>query len=123
MAAVTQPAFHVVYAYSVWKLWLAYGIAILVSALAVIVGMTVIWLHGASHSNNFSAIFRTARGAQLSVKIENEDLNGQDPLPKYLEEATVATRDDATLVMYKPLGGAETTSAVSYKGLRASRNP
>ena len=46
-------------------------------------------LNGASYSNNFSTVFRAARGADISVEVEDEDLGGKDPLPKYLTEAQI----------------------------------
>lgn len=49
----------------------------------------MIFLNGASFSESFSSLFRISKGAQLSVGIEKEDLDGRDPLPGYLKTAVV----------------------------------
>ena len=46
----------------------------------------------ASYSDDFSTVFRVARGAELSERIAPADLHGHDPLPDYLEEAWVTLR-------------------------------
>ena len=43
----------------------------------------------AAYSDNFSTIFRAARGSKISEEVLDEDLNGKDPLPKYLQKAKV----------------------------------
>ena len=77
------------YSYAAWKLWIAYGIAILLSALAVVVGAIYIELNAATYTDNFSTIFRIAKGAEISVPIDEKDLDGRDPLPTYLARATI----------------------------------
>ena len=86
---VNLPAYHNIYAYSEWKLWLAYSIAILLAAIAVFVGLVAMILNGASYSNNFSTVFRVARSAEINVTIEGDDEDGRDPLPSYLSKAQV----------------------------------
>ena len=53
-------------------------------------GLVTIFLNGASYSGNFSAIFLAAKGALLSEKIGEDDLGGEDPLPKRLAGAQVS---------------------------------
>jgi hypothetical protein len=86
---VTFHEVHTVYIYRAWKLWTAYGIAILLSAIVVLVGLVCMWLNGACYSNRFSTLLRVARGAEISVPIFGEDLSGRDPLPGYLSRARV----------------------------------
>ena len=64
------------------------------------------FMNGASYSNDFSAVFRTAKGAELCEPIKDEDLNGTDPLPKYAAAAWV------TIAGYTHAAGAGT---VRYK--------
>lgn len=68
-------------------LWIAYGSAILSTALAVCVGMTALLYNGASWNNNFSTIVRVTRIAEMSVEVMDEDDDGRAPLPKYLANA------------------------------------
>jgi hypothetical protein len=90
-----------VYSYAAWKLWIAYGIAILLSALAVMVGAIYIELNAATFSDNFSTIFRIAKGAEISVPIDEKDLDGRDPLPTYLARATIRPMSVAGLAASK----------------------
>lgn len=52
--------------------------------------MYVIFSNGASYSSDFSTIVRTARGARLSHEIKLNDMDGRDPLPRYLAISTIA---------------------------------
>lgn len=83
-----------VYVYSAWKLWLAYGIAIALAAASVGLALITIWVSKASFSDNFSTIFRVARGADVSVVIQTQDMTGEDPLPSYLSKARVRLGGD-----------------------------
>lgn len=90
---VTSHEYHTVYSYSKWKLWLPYGIAILSAGIAVCVGLSAMVLSGAAYSDSFSTVFRYAKGAETSVhEILTEDLDGRDPLPKYLGNSSVLHR-------------------------------
>ena len=78
-----------IYAYTAWKLLTAYGIAIALCAITVVLGLISIALNGACYSRNLSTIFVKAKGAETSTHIEDQDLNGRDPLPRYLAKARV----------------------------------
>lgn len=92
-ATVTFHKYHNIYIYSKWKLWLPYGIAILLTAIAVIVGFIAILLNGASYRDEFSTVFRVAKGAEIKPgDIQDEDLDGKDPMPKYLSKVKVYLR-------------------------------
>jgi hypothetical protein len=86
---VTSHTYHNEYVYSASKLWIAYGIAIFVATVISVIGVIVIYVNGASHSFDFSSIFRFAWGATISDPVKDEDALGQDPLPVYLAAATV----------------------------------
>lgn len=53
---------------------------------------------GVSYSDNFSTIFRVARGAEVNKPILDKDLDGKDPLPDYMAESEVYIhlREDRT---------------------------
>lgn len=75
------------YTYNKGTLWIAYGIAMAFTAMAVAGGLTAMILDSASYSNYFSSILRISRTARLSTKIQPQDGTGQDPLPDYLKVA------------------------------------
>jgi hypothetical protein len=80
-----------VYVYNSYKLWLAYGIALASSVVAVAVGLYTMASNNASYSNEFSTIVRVARHAISDPKLDTED-NGSDPLIKSLAEARFRPR-------------------------------
>ena len=86
---VTFHNYHNEYVYSASKLWVAYGIAIFIATVISVIGVIVIYVNGASHSFDFSSIFRFAWGATISDPVKDEDATGQDPLPAYLAAAKV----------------------------------
>jgi hypothetical protein len=86
---VTFGDYRNTYVYSAAKLWVAYGVVILLVAIIVICGLIVMAKNGASFSANFSSIFRAARGSGISTEIKEEDMGGEDPLPKYLNHAKI----------------------------------
>ena len=87
---VTFSTLHNVFVYSRLHLWLAYGPAVLVLTLIVIAGLVSTLRNGASFSDNFSTILRLSRGANLDTTISGDDLDGKDPLPRYLKRAKIA---------------------------------
>lgn len=44
---------------------------------------------GVSYSSKFSTVLLAGRAAELSVPVQEADLNASDPLPTYLGNATV----------------------------------
>ncbi|KAK5744824.1 hypothetical protein LTR17_001901 [Elasticomyces elasticus] len=79
-----------VYSYDSVKLWAAYGCAIGVSALAVLLGFWTVFDSGAVYSDNFSTLLRVTREVEMSVDIALADRDGKDPLPGYLADSTIA---------------------------------
>jgi hypothetical protein len=49
--------------------------------------------NGASYTTNFSTILRTTRYAQLDVDVLAKDIDGEDPLPKYLAKTKISFHD------------------------------
>lgn len=71
------------------KLWLAYGIAIALNTGALVFGAIAMLANDATYSNSFSTILLAGHGAKLSVEVADRDKSGNDPLPAYLEKATI----------------------------------
>ncbi|KAF7193070.1 hypothetical protein HII31_05631 [Pseudocercospora fuligena] len=90
-----------IYQYSRQKLWLAYGLAIGVSTLVVAFGCFMIFLNSASYTEDFSTMLRFSRGAELDVDIDQKDLGGEDPLPKYLANAHITFPNTGERAMEK----------------------
>jgi len=86
---VTTITYHNLYVYSASILWLAYGIAFLIATITVVAGCVAIFSSDVSYSSSFSTVLRTTSHAYVSKKISKEHAMGQDPLPKYLAEATI----------------------------------
>lgn len=85
--AFTKPQNILVY--SAPTLWLAYGLALFISLLCVVLGLFAVLRSRSSFTTQFSTILRASRGAELSVEIQDRDFGGQDPLPKYMEAMNV----------------------------------
>ena len=119
-----------IYIYAVYKLWLAYGLAIGATALIVLFGVAAIIANQASFSNKFSTIFRLSRGAQLSNEIDHADLSGRAPLPAYAEKATVrfsqeqisGTKDSNACTLVDREGKDDEREAVTQGGRLSNRN-
>ncbi|KAF4626926.1 hypothetical protein G7Y89_g11231 [Cudoniella acicularis] len=84
---VSLGTYQNLYNYDRATLWIAYGLSILFTTLAVIIGMIALILNGASYSNNFSTIIRVSRTTELNVEVTDQDVFGRDPLPSYLKHA------------------------------------
>ena len=91
---VTLPKVQTVYIYTPSRLWIAYGLAILLSTASVLIGLSSMLSSGAAYTNHFSTILRTARHANMATSILPEDADGRDPLPNYLAKASVTFSDD-----------------------------
>jgi hypothetical protein len=92
--SMSVTTFYNVYHYNWERLALAYGVAIVLTFIAVLIGMYIIISTGSSYSNRFSTILRVSRHEDLDVLIEERDRRGQDPLPKHIGKARfMAARD------------------------------
>lgn len=101
---VTFDLFGNVYSYESDKLWLAYGVAIGVTVLNVMIGLWTVARTGASFMDKFSTIVRAARNANIEVDMFEERLAGKDPLPKTMAKAEMRMRKAPTLSQIKHLG-------------------
>ncbi|KAL8753297.1 MAG: hypothetical protein Q9184_005465 [Pyrenodesmia sp. 2 TL-2023] len=92
---VSLPTYQNIYIYDRATLWIAYGLSLLFSTLAAIVGLVAITLSGASYSNQFSTIVRVAKTGELNVDPgdQRSDGFGRDPLPEHLKHARLDMRD------------------------------
>ncbi|KAI9647616.1 hypothetical protein NHQ30_004001 [Ciborinia camelliae] len=72
------------YVYRPLWLLLSYGLAILFSTIAVVVGVYAMHSNGVVHSNYFSAIVATTRNPELDECLGRSSL-GADPLQRYSE--------------------------------------
>jgi hypothetical protein len=122
---VTLPEYQTVYVYAPFKLWVAYGIAILFAMIGVLIGLWAMLSNGIAYTNQFSTVLRTVRYAQIKTTILPEDADGKDPLPHYLARAGVSFSDGHSIPEERGL------SSVDMKGpnvrsrllSRVSNNP
>jgi hypothetical protein len=74
------------YVHSPGRLWLACGIAILVSSISVTTGCTTLLGKGLSYSNDFSSDMRVTRSREIDALVAPEDRVGNDPLPDHIKK-------------------------------------
>ena len=86
---VTLHNFHNVYVYSAAKLWIAYGLSVLFTLIATAIGLQALITEAASYRSNLSTVFRIARGAFVSVDMDEDDLDGADPMQPHMTKAKV----------------------------------
>jgi len=102
--------YQTVYLYAPFKLWVAYGLATLFAAIAVLIGLLAMFSNGITYSNHFSTILRMARYAQMKTTILPEDADGKDPLPIYLARASVTFSDGHSTLEKRRLSSVDTKS-------------
>lgn len=90
---VTMITYHNIYAYSQSILWTAYGTALAVSFLGVILGVTIFFVKHGSYSSKFSTIMRTTRTADISTGLNAEDVKGMDSTPGHIIDASIYFND------------------------------
>ena len=100
---VTRLTSQTVYSYAKEKLCLAYGLATLSAFISILIGSCAILTSGASYSNNFSTVLRIALAIELSVDVKESDMDGENPLPKYMASATVGMRSKTNAKRDEPL--------------------
>ncbi|KAM0246589.1 hypothetical protein ACHAQJ_010172 [Trichoderma viride] len=89
--AVTLTTYAVIYLYAAQTLWLAYGIAIGMALLSVLLGIISIhYNNGSSYMTKFSTILRVAHCIDLSEPVRPEDTDGKDPTPRYIKDLTIS---------------------------------
>ena len=96
-ANVTFSSYRNVYVYSAVKLWIAYGLALLSTSIAVAIGLIAVVRGGASYSDDFSSTFRVARATSMKVELkQQQNMDGKDPLPLYLSKMELVLDVSAT---------------------------
>ncbi|KAL6818828.1 hypothetical protein GGI42DRAFT_310779 [Trichoderma sp. SZMC 28013] len=89
--AMTLTTYSVIYSYAAQTLWLAYGIAISMTFLSILLGFVSIYYNdGFSYMTKFSTILRVAHCADLSEPVRPEDTDGKDPMPRYIKDLTIS---------------------------------
>ena len=91
MENVTFTSYHNVYIYNSHILWLAYGLAIGFTSVAVGIGTAALLYNGSAYSNNFSTVVRIKKS--VSEEIQENEGDGSEPLPKRLARARVVLGD------------------------------
>ncbi|BCR91321.1 uncharacterized protein ACHE_70164A [Aspergillus chevalieri] len=90
---VTMITYRNIYAYSQSILWTAYGTALAVSFLSVILGVIIFFVNHGSYSSKFSTVMRTTRTADISTGLNAEDAKGIDPTPGHINNANIYFND------------------------------
>ncbi|QIW99936.1 hypothetical protein AMS68_005454 [Peltaster fructicola] len=90
---VTTIAFHNVYEYDKLTLWLAYSLAVALTALASILGILTMIAMDAAYDSSFSTILRAGTAAHLTERMTAIDGSGKAPLPKHLASAKLLFND------------------------------
>ena len=78
------------YFYNRTNLLLSYGLSLVLSFFACLVGCVSIFRGNVSYSNKFSTMLRTTRDDSIDTLVATEDRNGADPLPRYLAKAAIS---------------------------------
>ncbi|KAI0411708.1 hypothetical protein F5X98DRAFT_356691 [Xylaria grammica] len=89
MPNVTTTRYEPIFQYAPRQLWIAYGVAIGVSAIGSVFGLLAVFLNRANYSNDFSSVYRTAYSSGLDTVIQPDDMKATDPLPRYLAKAAL----------------------------------
>jgi hypothetical protein len=89
-ATVTTYAEHNVYVYAASRLWLAYGLAIAFTVLAMGVGLFAISANDGTYTADFSTVLRAVQGARLSADMTMAKGNARGPLPSRLARASIS---------------------------------
>ncbi|KAF7189365.1 hypothetical protein HII31_09343, partial [Pseudocercospora fuligena] len=98
LTEVFFPIYHNVYNYNPAELWLAYGLAIFFTLIAVMVGLLAMLGSGMSYSYQFSTIVRAAAHMKVNEVVTAEkDGLGSDPLPAELKGVKVALDRDGII--------------------------
>lgn len=98
---VAVTTYGLVYSYATQTLWLAYGIALGMTLLSMLLGTISIYHNGgASYTTEFSTILRAAHCIDYSEPIRSEDTDGKDPTPQYIKELTISFPPVGTSVLY-----------------------
>lgn len=112
MENVTFTSYHNVYAYNRHTLWIAYGIAIGFTLIAVAIGTLALLSNGSAYSNNFSTVLRVKKTMGEEI-LENEG-DGSEPLPKRLAKARVLLGDHSAVHSEQPAEKTSVSATVTF---------
>ncbi|KAL6890776.1 hypothetical protein GGI43DRAFT_430389 [Trichoderma evansii] len=106
--AVAVTAYALIYSYAAGTLWLAYGIALGMTLLSIVLGIISIHYNGgSSYTTKFSTILRAAYCIDLSEAIRPEDTDGKDPTPRYIKKLAISFPPVGTTVRYNKAQSSE----------------
>ncbi|KAI0145594.1 hypothetical protein GGR57DRAFT_506788 [Xylariaceae sp. FL1272] len=86
---VTSFSYESRYTYSASILWVAYGLAIGITAISITTGCVAATLARGGYSDKFSTILRVAHNIRLSDDMEISETSGKNHLPRRLEKILV----------------------------------
>jgi hypothetical protein len=109
------PRYQAVYVYAPARLWIAYGLAILFTAISVIIGLLAMVSNGVAYTNHFSTILRTTRFANIDPDVLPENGDGEDPMPNRLARAVVSFSTDGIEMRRRGWLGDRGTSIVTKR--------
>ncbi|KAL7906169.1 hypothetical protein GGI35DRAFT_458931 [Trichoderma velutinum] len=99
---VTRTHYALIYSYAANTLWLAYGIALGITLLSILLGVVSIYHNsGFSYMSKFSTILRVTHCIDLSDAIRPEDKDGKDPTPRYIKNLMVSFPPTEDTVRYR----------------------
>lgn len=81
-----------IYRYDAQNLLLAYGLAALVTAIAVVISLWIMMSAHGSVDMLFTTVVRTTRDGSLDALINPAETRGHMPVPKDLNDASVSFR-------------------------------
>jgi hypothetical protein len=91
-----------VYAYNPKNLYVAYGIALLFTLFANILGTMAYISNGVSHNNSFSSIVRATRNPELlGIQDRKVKVSGAMPMDKQTGKTVLRLRDDGFVVCHE----------------------
>ncbi|KAI0459027.1 hypothetical protein F5B21DRAFT_511806 [Xylaria acuta] len=87
---VTIMSYKNTYVYSIWILWVPYGVAIGFALIAITLGTLSALRNGASYTTKFSTVLRVAHTLSLSSPVGEKDVSGEDPTPDNVSRIIIA---------------------------------
>lgn len=84
----TVTTYPAVYDYQPLRLWIAYGVSIVLTIMCAIAGLFAIKSNGASYSNKFSTFVRTTKNTNVYNLVSGAD-DGANPCPDDLKRTRV----------------------------------
>ncbi|KAH0366783.1 hypothetical protein KCU65_g5160, partial [Aureobasidium melanogenum] len=112
MENVTFTSYHNVYVYNRHTLWIAYGVAIGFTLIAVVIGILALLSNGSAYNNNFSTVLRIKK--TTGEEILEHEADGSEPLPKRLAKARVLLGDHSDHHSAQPSEKTSVSATVTF---------